>query len=383
MSEDTILRGVNLSRVDRKTLTKAVKGLKLDTDTSVDSMVASLADHLIRLHKADPSKLLGCDFCGGASDLSFDKCPYCGKTDAEATKAAEEAAAKEPPAPKEPPAANAKPGKKPRSAAAAKEVGHKPPMPGLAKVKGSAPSVVHKAELVTAKELDDKVAAINQVQLDIVENHWKLGRLLGETWLLFKLRTDETGKQKYKNWGQFVAAEIKITPNYAYDLVGVSKVFTEADIREVGVTKLKIIARIPDEAKRQNLLERAKNEVVGGKPLTRNQIEKESQQSGEPLGRRTLEQTNKNLGSEEAANKRAAKASERAANKGVSVVVQPGRITVPLYNAKLSSGKEPVRAFTLDDEPQAIEDMLNGIKVRYAISKESDGLVLTIERTRG
>lgn len=376
---DTILRGVTLSRVDRKSLTKAVKSLKLDTDTSVDSMVASLADYLIRLHKADPAKLLGCDFCGGASDLSFDKCPYCGKTDAEATQARDEVVALAPPPPKEQPVVNAKPGKKPRSTAA------KPPAakPGLAKTT----PVVHQAELVssspnamgTLADLDSKVAAINQIQVDIVDNHWRLGQMLGETWTLFKLRTDDAGKPRYKNWGQFVSAELGFTPNYAYDLIGVSRAFTEADIRAVGVTKLRVIARIPEEAKRQNLLERAKNELVDGKPLGRRAIEEEARGAG---GRRSLEQTNKNLGSEEAAKKRAATAAERAANKGVSVVVQPGRITVPLYNAKLSQGKEPVRAFTLEDEPQAIEDMLNGIKVRYAISKEPDGLVLTIERTR-
>lgn len=374
---DTILRGVTLSRVDRKSLTKAVKTLKLACDTSVDSMVASLADHLVRLHKDDPSKLLGCDFCGGSSDLSFPVCPYCGKTDAEATKARADAEAAAPPPPKEQPVVNAKAGKKPRSSAAAA------PKPGLVKTT----PVVHQAELVssspnamgTVADLDSKVAAINQIQVDIVDNHWRLGQMLGETWTLFKLRTDDKGAPKYKNWGQFVSAELGFTPNYAYDLIGVSRAFTEADIKLVGVTKLRVIARIPEEAKRQNLLERAKNELVDGKPLGRRAIEEEARGAG---GRRSLEQTNPNLGSEEAAKKRAAKAAERAVNKGVSVVVQPGRITVPLYNAKLSKGKEPVRAFDLSDEPQAIEDMLNGIKVRYAVSKEPDGLVLTIERTR-
>lgn len=397
MSE--ILRGVKLACVDRKHLTKVVKSLNLSTDTSIDSMVVSLADHLIRKHKLQPEQLLDCNFCSGPSDATFSVCPYCGKSDEEADKAVAEAEAKAAEeAAKKPAEPEAKSAKKPRSSAAAKKDPPAPPAkpekqakpPGVKKTKSAALAivqdpVVHQAELVssdpnalgTVADLDEKVANIRKIQVDLVDGHWQLGKLLGETWTMYKLRVEE-GKPKYRNWGQFVSSELGFTPQYAYDLVGVSTAFTEADIRLVGVTKLRIIARIPDEAKRQNLLERAKNEL-GGKPMTRNEIDKEAKAGGDLPNRKAL--GGGSVGGDAAAIKRKEKAEERAKNKGVSVVIQPGRVTIPLYNAKLSK-KEPVRAFDLSDEPHGVEDMLNGIKVRYVLSKEQDGLVLTVERVR-
>lgn len=396
MSE--ILRGVTLTRVDRKHLMTVVKKLNLSTDTSIDSMVVTLADHLIRLHKPNPVELLDCNFCGGPSDATFDLCPYCGLSEEGADKAKAKADAEEkakPPAedvkaPKEkkprssakekpeasaPPAPPVKPAKPPKEPKPEKAAG-----PGVKKAKTDALApVVHQGEIVTAKELDDKVAEFKKVQVDIVGNHWNLGRLLGETHNLYKLRTDDKGAQKYKNWGQFVSSELDITPAYAYDLVGVSLAFTEEDIRLVGVTKLRVLARIPDEAKKKNLLERAKAELNGKPALTRNQLEAEAKKDGPLPNRQGL--GGGSVGGEDAAKKRAEKAAERAKNKGVTVVIQPGRISIPLYNAKLSK-KAPVRAFDLSDEPYGVEGMLNGIKVRYVISKEQDGLVLTVERVR-
>ncbi len=375
------LRGVDLTRVDRKCLTKVVKTMKLPCDTSVESMVAALADHLIKLHKTEPEKLLECDYCHGSSDKTFTVCPYCGKSDTDAATA-------EAPVPAEPEKRLV-------------NVGGKAPKPAVEKVTDSVPTadkpkrgkkaaeapapvapvalaVVHSAEIVSSKELDDVVTEIKQIQVNIVENHWLLGQKLGATWELYKLRTDEKNLPKYKNWPQFVQEELDLTPRYAFDLVAVSRAFTQADIQQVGVTKLRVIARIPDEAKKQTLLEKAKQEVNGKPVVSRVEIEKEARQDGLLPGRRTLDGRQV---TEESVAKRAEKATARAAAKGITVVLQPGRITLPLF-ATAKSKSKPKRAVDLADQPQAVEDLLNGVKVRYLIQKEDDGLVLVIERIR-
>lgn len=385
-----ILRGVDTSKADRKSLTKTIKTLSIACDTSIDSMVSSLADHLIKLHKKTPNELLRCDWCGGSSDVSFSKCPYCGLDDktASAKLAAEEA--KKPVAPEpEKPAANAKPPKKARGAEKA-DTPHTSPTkearvakaekPGVKKA-GTAIEKVHKAELVTAVDLDNAIVEIKQFQVDIVDSHWLLGQKLSEVHEknLYALRLDEAGKPKYKNFGQWVASELEITPRYALDLAAVSKVFTEETIKEVGVTKLRVLARIPEEAKRANLVAAAKGELTGGTPLTRKQLNAAATKDG-PLPPRpgigNHQQT------EEGVKVRAEKAAARAAEKGVTVVIQPGRTTIPLYSGMRAKELEPMRAFDVGDEPVGLEDTLNGLKIRYLLEKDADGLVLVIERTR-
>lgn len=376
MSE--LLRGVDLTRVDRKHLTKICKAANLQCDTSIDSMVATLADMLVKKHKADPKQLLRCDFCGGSSDSTFDVCPYCGLNDEEGTKKAEELKAKEP-----------KPEKPAKAAKAPKE----DKAPGVAKTKGKGPksdlAVVHTAELVSTRDLDDSVAEIKKIQLDIVDNHWLLGKKLQESHEknLYKLRLDSNNKPKYRSWGQWVEAELEISPRYAFDLAATSMVFTQEQIKEFGVTKLRVLARIPEEAKRQNLLEKARGEL-NGKPMTRTEVERAAKQGGTLPARKGLGggSHGDEASTTERVSKRAQKAAEKAAerekNEGVTVVVQPGRISIPLFNGNPPKKGGPVRAFSLDDEPQAIEDTLNGIKTTYKLVRETEGLVLVVERVR-
>lgn len=374
-----VLRGVDTSKADRKSLTKTIKTLGIACDTSIDSMVASLADFLIKLHKKTPAELLRCDWCGGSSDLTFAACPYCGLTDEESSKkAAEEEKLKEKAeAKQEAQAINAKPPKKARSEAVTNGAAAKP---GVKKT--TAIEKVHKAELVTAVALDKAVAEIKQIQVNIVDNHWLLGQKIAEVHEknLFKLRLAEDGKPKYTNFGQWVVAELEIGARYALDLAAISKVFTEQTIKEVGVTKLRVLARIPEEAKRANLVAAAKGELTGGKPLTRNQLEAAATKDGPLPPRKGLGGGSR--GGEDAAAKRAEKAAARAAEKGVTVVIQPGRVSIPLFSGMRAKELEPMRAYDLSDEPIGLEDTLNGLKVRYTIEKDADGLVLVVERTR-
>lgn len=398
------LRGVTLARVDRKHLAKVVKQIGLNCDTSVDSLVGTFSDHIVKVHKSDPDSLLECNYCGGASDVSFDVCPYCGLTDEEANKKADEA----PPVPEAPPLVNARAAKAPKppkeKPATAPEAPTEPPAdekpkkgPGRPKKDKSVPGPtpeepVHTAEIVksgetvivngevmTVQHLDATVAAIKNLQADIVENHWLLGQKLGETWELFKLRTNDDNSPKYKNWASFVAEEIQITPRYAFDLVAVSKAFSAEDIREVGVTKLRILARIPDEVKQKNLLEEAKRELNGKPAMSRTELEQKARADGPLPPRPTLDGR---VNTEETVEKRARKAKDRADAAGVSMVVQMGRVTLPMFAGKKSRESSLARAQDVKDEPEAVEDLLNGVKVRYRIAKEADGLVLVVERVR-
>jgi hypothetical protein len=382
---DTILRGTKVTVVNLDILKRSCKKLKLAVDpTNRDEMIVSLAEYFIKLHKASPDDVLACDACGGPSDESFDACPYCGEKGTE-TEPAKPNGAAVPDAPADVLSKQAKPAKvKPPT------VDEKPIKSTDAKakklriVKASEP-VVHKAEIVSAAALDDSVAKIRSIHQNLADGHYHLGQALYENWNanLYTLRLGENGKPKYKSWGQWVEAETGIGPRHALDLIAVSQTFTEQDIKDVGVTKLRPMCRIPDEAKRANLLERAKGD------LTRNEIEAEVKQlggksrpvigSGDPDAKnKSGEKARAKLAEKVETDKAAAKKRE---SEGVTAVFQLGRSTLPLFNTKTKS-KKPVRAHEVEDMPVAIEDMLNGIKVRYLLVKEPEGLSLVIERVR-
>lgn len=383
MSEaSTVLRGVVLTKTNPTVLKRFVKKLKVDADTNDrDSMVVSIADYFKKLHKDDDpkadSKIVLCDDCNGPSDDSVDACPYCGAKDGA------------PPAtttPEEPKPAAAK---KAKGAKAEPVVDEKP-----TKVKGKGAKlavVEHKAEIVSAGELDRAVEEIKEAELSIVGNHWKIGSVLADIVArgLFKLRLNDKGKPAYTSFGQMVEKEIQYSPRYAYALIGISQTFSEKQIREVdadgrrlGVAKLRPMVKIPDEAKRNQLLERAKKET-----LSREQIEEEAKKlaAGAPAGRPA---GGSGFRGGEAGAKKATDAATEARRKrseakekeqGVTAVFQLGRTTLPLIK---SNGGEDARAFSIADEPTAVEETINGIKIRYRVVEEAEGWSLVVERTR-
>jgi hypothetical protein len=326
-----LVRGVDLSRVDAKSLKKIVKAKRLAAGSTPGELVLALSDHLIKLHKASPSELMRCDWCGGSSDATFAKCPYCGLSDDESTT---RLALENP------------------SATAETELhsGSQAPV-----------ERVHQAELVTTKDLDAAVAEIRRLQVDIVDNHWQLGRLLdeGHEKRLYTLRLDAAGKPKYANWAQWVTAELGIGARYALDLAAISKVFTREQIREVGVTKLRVLARIPDEAKRANLVERAKSE------LTTKEVQREARDAVQETG--VLKQPGRHAGGR----------PPRPTPSAITVVIQPGVERIPLFAAGTTA-----RAQNLSDCPTAIEPAINAVVTSYALSLAEDGLSLRIERRR-
>lgn len=368
-----LVRGINLNKVDEAVVTRYVKKLGLKpVDDSLREKVVVLADRF--MDKKSPNEIT-CDKggCGGVSDDSVEECPYCGAADSAESDDEEPTSDV---APKTDEVIN-------RTQARPKKKKAKKLEPARTARETTALVPVPTAEVQSAKDLDKAVKAIRSYQVEGAMSLWKIGTVLNEvhTKGLFGLRLNGDGKRMHRTFGMWVQKElVGIGVRYAYDLMSVAETFSEDVARTEGVTKLRVIARIPDEAKRNNLIARSKQEL-----LTRNQLLEAAAQETEGKEPRDTGRANnaRGRGGETPAVReaRVRKAKDRAEEKGVTITIRPGEVAIPMLK-RVKDGDPPERAFDVGDAPYCVEDTLNGIKVRYLIELQEDGLCLVIQRTR-
>lgn len=375
------VRGVNLERVDEDVLSRYVKKIGLKPkDGSVREMVVALSDHF-----ADLEGTLTCagdTGCGGVSSSDLPECPYCGAADGTAPSG--EVAAEAPAEGGE--EMRVAPGESIGAAKARRKAAPKKKASNKRKDQPTALAPVATTEVITVRELDKAVRDIRKLETEGAMAVWRIGRVMLDVHNrgVFATRRDEHGKQSYRHFSAWVMAETSFTSRYAYELMSLAEKYTEETVCELGPTKLRVIARVPDDVKRETLLNRARSEL-----LTRSQLEREVKELGEGSGdaglRRGEEGARDGRGSEGANRARRAGRDrvlqERMEEKGVTVTIRPGRLEIPMF-ARVPDGKPVTRAFDLADEPYALEDTLNGIKVRYVLKMTDEGIVLAIDRTR-
>jgi hypothetical protein len=204
--------GVDMNKVAVEFLFPAMQKLGLDYSTS-----APLASNVevLALWTADNAKEIAqCEECGGESPSSFELCPYCGY---EGTVLEGEIV----------------------------DLSVKPVALALA----PEPEVCAITDL-TEFGLDAANAMTDRLKEAIVNGHWKLGKHLHAIHQsgVWKARQGGDG-QKYKTFGQYCQAEVRMVEQNVYRLIDVALNWDEAMVARLGTEKLDLILRTPGAAK--------------------------------------------------------------------------------------------------------------------------------------
>ena len=415
-----LVRGVDLAKVNLTTLNEYAKqaGLKFTAKDSVEKRVREYAD--IVLKEKDEKKLGDCRSCGGPSLLSLPVCPYCGTGETAPTAdspaasgvqvkaAADEAKAKPAASKAKPAATKAKPAGVSKPAAASK--------PAATEKAPALPLATSNAAAMkgAAKELDASVKRIKTLQGDAVGTYWQLGRALFDNYDrgLYKFRVDAKGQPLYKSWAAFCTAELNMSPQLARDVMAVATAFEEADVRKFGITKLKVLVRVPEEA-RAKLLEKAG--VLSSRELeqrvqqehpgaTRDPVVQPSSRggfgtarTGTPFdGTRKAEPSEAN-GAASAANVQQPSADKPSTGTGGAPASRPRIVSedeivlvhssqrreIALYARNPNVDGTPRAATSVDDDPHGLDVAINGTETHYRlVNVEGRGLVLIIEHRK-
>lgn len=380
-----LVRGVALEFVNLTVLNTALAeaGIKVTSKTKIEERVIALADHDAKEIGGEKEKGGSCDKCGGISLLSRPHCPYCGTGDEQPT--ADSPAAK--PAPRSRKEAAAKADKnqkaaakakkpKPEKPAASPKVKPEKPKPTLAKTGGSSITPGN------VRELDQVTRRLRGLIADTMSSHWKLGRELTSIMKLglYKYRVKD-GVPVHANFGAYCATELGLSSQYARSLMSVAEAFSEQQVRDIGVTKLKFIARVPEET-RAELLAKAAD-------LPSRELERQVQEVAPGAQRPALEHGGQE-GRTEASRANAAKASAARAkptravapNEATAVIV-PERVELPMFaRAKDLETEQPIRAKTLAANPFCVYELQNGMQLHIKWVEDDAGLMSIIEFKR-
>lgn len=361
------------SKVNLTTLNAALNeaGIKVTSKTKVEERVRLLQEYELQQCPDDAKlpeeerKLGDCTICNGASQLSRPACPYCGTAEEQPSPVA--------------PVANPKP--KSQKAQA------KPDKPKPAALAKAGDGKISKKNL---DEINGIERRIRGLFADSVEGQWTVGRelasvLKGGQW---KYRVGEDGKSPaFKSFGDWVHETFGITPQYARQLVAVSEAYTVKQVREIGVKKLAITLRLPEEA-RAELVEKA----AGG--ATVREVEAEVQRiapgatrepvaNGSPNARPGAAQQAAAGGRARAAKNEAAKPTRTPKPNEVTAVLALGRYELPMFaRAKSAETDEPVRAKAINAGPTAVLEIENSVRIVGKVVEDETGLILVLEFER-
>ncbi len=376
-TNSALVCGVDLTQVNVTLLNTTLKeaGIKVTSKQDVAARVRLLTDFELKACPDDAKlpedqrKGGGCSVCGGFSQLSRPACPYCGTSE-------EQPAATSPvaqPAPKSAKAAKAK--EKPNVKAG------KPGKPKLAPAqvalaKAEAAGKVTKAN--TQKILDSE-KRIRGLLADSMVSHWKLGREINTVYKdgLFKFHVGDDGKpvHTFSSWCE----SVNLSPQYARSLMVVAANFNEKQMRDVGVTKLNIVMRVPSTA-RAELVEKAAG-------MSRNELEAEVRNVAPGATREHAPSGDATTGRPGLAASNAERARARpsrvvSANE-VTVAIALQRYEIPLF-ARAKSGETgaTLRAKTVASDPHAVLDLQNGVRLHFKVIEDENGLSIVMESKR-
>lgn len=229
-------------------------------------------------------------------------------------------------------------------------------------------SPVEKAPAPVGKvgDLDEAVTRIKGLMGTAMRNYWQLARELSNIHdsKLYKTRVGDDKRPLYRSFGQFTEAELNISDNHARTVMAVAAEFSEQQMVELGVEKLRFIARVP-EAQRSKLLERAKS-------VSKRELEREIKAKFGG-GVRASGAGPRSHGQREALQRNTERAAERrrAAETGqaVTCTFQLGDTELPLRS--LGTGK-----FITSEE------LVNNVRITYEITTSGRRHVLHIKRER-
>lgn len=359
--------GVLLERVDAAVFRQSYK-LVIEKEPPADLTrgVKELATHFQKSGK----QLMECEgenACGGGSPLDFGACPYCGAEDG-----AEDDAASKRMGPRGP-----------IGKTLAETLGSASAPNALVKVdqNGTTPVVLPAAVITVTssamneKVLDEAVAKIRVLKTQGTTVLYQLGIVIYGVYSteLWRQRGATEGKAAYKNFTQWVAAEVQIHQRTAFKMMQVAREFTEEQVTQYGNSILKVLLAAPKED-RQELLDKIDKGVVGGKRGVEREVEKIRKRKGvkHVAGAGKTKRGEKGT--------RAARASKR---KVVTVAFPAGRNSVELFARKLKKSDPDKRAKKLADRPWGKLELQNGTAIYFAIVETAVGsLTLSVEARR-
>ncbi len=325
-------------RVDEmkvKILNKYLKRYKLETKGSVSEKALRL-DAYFREIRGSIEDIVQCETCGGFSDATLPECPYCGDNEPVVYGDAKKKESNDTQKP-------------------ATEGGN-----DAAEI-----DIADQTQIVfTEEDLDLSVDRVNKHARLTALEILKLGRAFKHIHdkQLWKLRTDEHGKQKYLTFKSFCAAELTRSFKYVYMLMHVAENYTEEQIKDFGISKLAIGLQIPRE-QREKFLEDGRDET-----------------------QRSLSQRAREM-RDELENKDVPKLPPPPPDKSVTVAMIMGAQTLPMWRRPTKPGKVSARtvpAKKLEDSPWTKLQLENNVMLYIRMTRNKNGeLEAIVEARRG
>lgn len=310
--------------------------------------------------------------CGGESPGDLVGCPFCGTGDADVESVKEKAP------PKDRPSAKGK---------LALVPSHVPPGGG-----GPVQKLAEKfAGFPATSKLEDvnaSVRRIEELKAQGAKSLWQIGDELRnvyerETWRQRHVEGDPT-KLVYRSFNAWVEKECHFTTRYALELINVAAAFTEDEVIEVGVTKLEVIARVPDEWKGL-LLERVKKGMKRAELVEQAKALTGASSTPRDTGRKGFRAGKEKVAPPTAAAAKAkakAKASklgkEQRPDGSIAIVMLKQRDVIPLFK-RVGKGQEERRALRIADEPHGKLELADGRHLYVRIAQDSKGLKVAVE----
>lgn len=383
-------------RMKRDVLNKSLKAAGIERvplENGVPAKVALAKDaqalqafYLAKLESPEGQslELMVCDpadgGCGGESPGDLVGCPFCGTGDADAAEAASKDAGQEKkaPAPKDRPSTKGK---------LALVPSHVPPGGG-GPVQKLAEKFAGFPATSKLEDVDASVRRIEELKAQGAKSLWQIGDELRnvyerETWRQRHVEGDPS-KLAYRSFNAWVEKECHFTTRYALELINVAAAFTEDEVIEVGVTKLEVIARVPDEWKGL-LLERVKKGmkraelVEQAKALTgASSTPRDTGRKGFRAGKEKVAPPTAAAAKAKAKAKAAKLGKERRPDGSIAIVMLKQRDVIPLFK-RVGKGQEERRALCIADEPHGKLELADGRHLYVRIAQDAKGLKVAVE----
>jgi hypothetical protein len=224
---------------------------------------------------------------------------------------------------------------------------------------------------LTEKQLDEELARYREAASAMGVSSYLVGlsivRLRDHLW---QQRLVE-GKPKYKSWNQYVAEELEISTSLANRMIRVVQNFTQDQFVKFGVQVLKVLVAAPKE-EHELLLAQAE------KGATTRELEAEVRKIRDNNGIAVIEtgttEENKKKGrSSPSAATTAAAATARKKETAAITLGMKGEQATVRFLARTKPGEPERAAKTIEDQPYAVLECINGVNLYIAIKVRPTG----------
>lgn len=382
-----IILGIDTDKIDEAFINKYLGHYELASGGKINRKLRILARHIAELKESmseEDFESCTCSKCGGESPGAADECPFCGEADEDDSgnptveeptgEVAEgaEVAGDEGETPTEEEPAEEEPAAKPRSRSAAgkKKAASKKKAPKkkvrARKGRATKPDNTEEAPVEVVEEpsaplaavpdnkysevdLNQRVAKCRQYMTEASAQCFHLGtelRAISDS-NLYLLRTNDNGKQAYTNFKSFCRHEFNLGYKQAYKFMAVAEHYDEDQIRAMGVEKLNLALKVPEDV-RQKILDAAEE----GETMSTLSDKAAALQGKEP------------------------KKAPPKSMAGLTAIIAMGLLEAPAFKAPTKAGKvnqKTTAAKGLKDDPFATFQLENDVEATVQLLTDANG----------